>query len=62
MDKTITIFLTTDDLMARWKCKYTYANTFMHRKGSGAIRIGKRLLITLSEVEQHEATCGVRVD
>ena len=53
-------FLTTDDLMERWKCQRAYANAFMHRKGSGAIKIGRRLLVTEKEVLAYEATRGVR--
>jgi hypothetical protein len=53
-------YLTTDDLMERWKCKRAFANAFMHRRGSGAIKIGRRLLVTEREVERYEANCGVR--
>jgi len=60
MKKTAPNYLTTDDLMNRWKCKYTFANEFMHRKGSGAIKIGKRLLVTEAEVLAHEEASKVR--
>jgi len=53
-------YLTTDDLAARWRVSRQYANAFMHRKGSGAIKIGRRLLITEKEVLAHEATQGVK--
>jgi len=54
------IYLTTDDLAARWHCSRQYANAFMHRRGSGAIKIGRRLLVTEKEVEKYEETQGVR--
>jgi hypothetical protein len=52
-------YLTTDDLAVRWKCSREFATAFMHRRGSGAIKIGRRLLVTEKEVVQHEATKGV---
>jgi len=52
-------YLTISDLMERWKCKYTFANAFMHRKNSGAIKIGRKLLITEKEVINYESTCGI---
>jgi len=60
MEKKQPNYLTTDDLMERWKCKRAFAMNFMHRKGSGAIKIGRRLLVTEREVERHESNCGVR--
>jgi len=47
-------FLTTHQLMERWSCSYTTANEFMHRKGSGAIKPSKLLLIPIKEVEAYE--------
>jgi hypothetical protein len=53
-------YLTLEDLMKRWYCKRAFALNFMHREGSGAIKIGRRLLVTEKEVERYEATQGVR--
>ena len=50
-----TIYLTTADLMKRWQCGYDAALAFMHRKGSGAIKPSKRLLVGLREVERYES-------
>ena len=47
-------YLTTADLMSRWKCKYSFANAFMHRIGSGAIKIGRKLLVDEQEVIEYE--------
>jgi hypothetical protein len=55
-----TIYLTTDDLMERWKCKRSYVINFMHREGSKAIKIGKRLLVTEAEVKQYEKSKQVK--
>ena len=53
-------FLTTHELMERWVCSYDAALAFMHRKGSGAIKPSKKLLVSLKEVERHERMMGVR--
>lgn len=55
-----TIFLGINDLMARWQCKYAFANAFMHRKGSGAIKVGKKLLVDEKEVIAYEKLLKVR--
>ena len=51
-----TKYLSIKDLMQRWHCSYDAALAFMHRKGSGAIKPSKLLLISLKEVEQYERT------
>lgn len=48
------VYLTTQDLMERWRCSYQTANRFMHRKGSDAIKPMRRLLVPLKEVIKHE--------
>jgi len=53
-------YLNTADLMSRWKCKYQCANAFMHRKGSGAFRIGRKLLVCEKEVQAYERANLVR--
>jgi len=53
-------YLGTADLIARWKCKYTFANEFMHREGSKAIKIGKKLLIDEREVIAYEEANRVK--
>jgi len=52
--------LTTRDLMERWKCCYDVALAFMHRKGSGAIRIGRRIVVDEKEVIRYEESRKVR--
>ena len=54
MTKSQPTYLTTADLMARWKCKYKFANAFMHRKGSGAFKIGRKMLVCEKEVIAYE--------
>ena len=60
MEKKQPNYLTTTDLMERWKCKRPFALNFMHRKGSGAIKVARKLLVTEKEVERYEAGCGVK--
>ena len=53
-------YMTLKQLMARWNCKYTTANAFAHRKGSGAIKPKWKLLIPIKEVETYERNSGIR--
>jgi len=62
MTKSQPTYLGTADLMERWKCQYSFANAFMHRKGSGAIKIGRKLLVDEKEVISHEQQNLVRPD
>jgi hypothetical protein len=52
--------LTTHDLMERWKCGYNVALAFMYRKGSGAIRIGRKIVVDEKEVIRYEESKRVR--
>jgi len=54
MDKKQPIYLTIKDLMERWQCSDAFAREFAHRKGSGAIKPAKQILIPLKEIEAHE--------
>ena len=54
------VYLSVADLEARWQCSYDVALAFMHRRGSGAIKIGKKYLVTLKEVEAYERMKEVR--
>ena len=54
------VYLTVSDLAERWQCGYAKAKAFMHRKGSGAIKIGNRLLVKEKEVINFEETQRVR--
>ena len=56
-----TTYLTTEDIQNRWQCSYSAANAFMHRKGSGAIKPSKRLLIPEKEVIAYENMHKVRM-
>ena len=53
-------FLTIKQLMQRWDCKYTTANSFAHRKGSGAIKPKWKILIPIKEVERHERNSFIK--
>ena len=53
-------FMTIKQLMARWNCKYTTANSFAHRKGSGAIKPKWKILIPINEIERHERNSFIR--
>jgi len=55
-------YLTTQDLQNRWHCEYSFALSVMHREGSGAIKIGRKLLITEKEVQAYERENKVRKD
>jgi|GEM_PF-2508207 len=48
------IYLTTEDLMKRWKCSKWTAMKAMHWEGSEAVKIGKRLLITEERTQAFE--------
>ena len=50
------IYLTTHELMERWKCAYQTAFEFAHSKYSKAIKPSKRLLIPLKAIEAYERT------
>ena len=52
--KEATKYLSTHDLMERWQCSYNHAIAFMHRKGSGAIKPAKKLLVSEKEVLSYE--------
>ena len=62
MTKKQITYLSTADIMDRWQCSYDTALAFMHRKGSGAIRPSKRLLVSENEVISYENSKKVRVD
>ena len=47
-------FLTTHELMERWKCAYQTAYEFAHSKHCNATKPSKRLLIPLKEIERYE--------
>lgn len=47
-------YLTTKDLMERWKCSYSFANAFMYRKTSKAFKLGRLLRIDEKEVIAYE--------
>ena len=53
-------YLTTADLMARWKCGYRAANEFMHRKDVKAIKPSKLLLVNEKEVIAYEKARQLR--
>jgi hypothetical protein len=53
-------YLTTADLAARWHVCTITARNFMRRKGSGAIKISRKFLVTEKEVIAYEATQKVR--
>ena len=54
------VYLTTQDLMERWRCSYQTANRFMHRKGSGAIKPTRHLLVPLKKVIRHEQHSAIK--
>ena len=53
-------YMTLKQLMARWDCKYTTANAFAHRKGSGAIKPKWKILVPIKEIVQHERNSFIR--
>ncbi|MCL2526950.1 MAG: hypothetical protein FWE42_00930 [Defluviitaleaceae bacterium] len=60
MTKEATKLLTTHDIMARWQCSYDTALAFMHRRGSGAVKPSKKLLVSEREVIAYENARKVR--
>ena len=47
-------FLTPHQLAERWNCCYKTAWEFSHRKSSNAVKLKRRLLIPLKEIERYE--------
>jgi len=60
MKKAEPRYLTIGQLMERWQCSDTFAREFAHRKGSGAIKPAKQILIPLREIEARENSSLVR--
>ena len=48
-------FLTPHQLAERWNCCYKTAWEFSHRKGSNAIKLKRKILIPLKDIEKHES-------